>query len=68
LTERLAAANFERLPVTCTPSVPHVGHPDPFDRLLIAQADIEPLQAGGVQPDGGDGVTSPRSDLDERAP
>jgi hypothetical protein len=45
LTERRAAANFESLPVTCAHGqrAHDIGHPDPFDSLLIAQADVEPL-------------------------
>lgn len=45
LTERLAAANFEPLHVTWAHAqrARDIGHPDPFDRLLIAQADVEPL-------------------------
>jgi PIN domain nuclease of toxin-antitoxin system len=45
LTERLAAANFEPLPVTWAHAqrAHDIGYPDPFDRLLIAQADVEPL-------------------------
>ena len=45
LAERLAAANFETLPVTWAHAqrAHDIDHPDPFDRLLIAQADVEPL-------------------------
>ena len=43
--KRLAAANAIELPVTWEHArrAHDVGHPDPFDGLLMAQAEIEPL-------------------------
>jgi PIN domain nuclease of toxin-antitoxin system len=51
LTERLAAVNFEPLPVTWAHAqrAHDIGHPDPFDRLLIVQAEVEPLHFPTVE-------------------
>jgi len=46
-TERLAAESFERLPLTASHTRPVSllpwRHRDPFDRMLVAQAQVEKL-------------------------
>ena len=45
MLDGVAAANAIELPITWAHArrAYDIGHPDPFDRLLIAQAEIEPL-------------------------
>lgn len=45
LLDRVAAANAIELPATWAHAqrACDIGHPDPFDRLLVAQAEVEPL-------------------------
>lgn len=45
LLKRLAEANVQLLPITSEHAAraPDFAYPDPFDCMLVAQADIEPL-------------------------